>query len=75
MADSKDKGCNFLFLQEPPIAYGRAKSYGQAVQYTDNIVEVKAGSKIAVIVKRDASEVVFPSARLITPLATTYISS
>ena len=34
----------------------RAKSYGQALQYLDNLVDVKAGSKVAVMVKRDGSE-------------------
>ena len=48
-----------IFMQEESITAGRAKSYGQALQYTDNIVEVKAGSKLAVVVKRDASEVCF----------------
>lgn len=39
---------------------GRADSYGQALQYLDSIVKVEAGSKVAVMVKRDGSEALLP---------------
>lgn len=38
------------------LTSGRAESYGQAIQYLDNIVEVEAGGKVAVMVKRNGSE-------------------
>lgn len=44
-------------MQDDKIATARARSYYQALQYLDSTVEVRGGSKVAMIVKRGGSEV------------------